>query len=649
MTARTADRPRPLHTSRPPLAAIACLGALLGACDDGAKPTAPRSEETPATLETDALVCPGDRVVAITTHASCPPSIPGTGGHWSGGNLYSAAPGLPPALARMCGYQWMPQDTEDPEDPDHDKFSAPHFTSYGKDCEVVWPEADELSLALAEPLKAAFYAHAGRVTGTPPTTGKVVVAVVDTASNSPVQMTSDHGKTMANIVTSMACPNATCGVSLDHSLALPLLGQDLIDWQAGGYYGSQGHLAQAIHGAVKRWKQRNDGSKLVINLSVGWEASKFGGTEPIATMPPPAQAVYRALEYARCEGAVIVAAAGNKAGNECVPGPLAPALWEAEPGPTRLECQNDYGTTPPGTWDPASTDLVHAVAGVAYDDKPLYNARPGSRARLAAPAYAAVVERGGGVTAAMTGSSVAAATVSGVAGLVWSYYPALDPGAVIEHLYDSGIDIGGVADFPQADAVHRVSACEALRDCPGGVLCPVLACPGVTGEVDAVGVAVDDALMTLRLHRSFDRSAHTPVKVCQAGCEDATLISGPGFGTMCRDDRFGGHDRYTNPQPNEAPCKVCVLADNTLYMTIDEAYTNFPIVSAVLDVNDDVADLPDHHVLGGLGRLSSAAVTEVTLRPSMLPGPPRSATLGLTFDFGPAGGLVTYNSTILVR
>ncbi len=646
MTTRTADRPRPLHTSRPSLAAIACVGALLGACDDDARPTTARTGQL---LVNDAPVCPKDRVVAIATTASCPLEIKATGGRWLGGNLYDAGAELPQALAKVCGYQWAPKYVDDPAPPDPSKFSGPGFASHGSDCEVVWPEADALSTTLAEPLKAAFYAHAGRVTGTPVTPGKVVVAVVDTASNSAVTMTSDHGDNMAGIVTGMACPNASCNVSLDRSLALPLI-EGEPDWQAGGYYGSQGHLAQAIHGAVKRWKQRGDGSKLVINLSVGWEASKFGGEGPTAaTMPAPVQAVHRALQYARCEGAVIVAAAGNKAGNECVPGPLAPALWENHPGPTRLACQADYATTPPGTWEPASARLVHAVAGVAYDDAPLYNARPDSRARLAAPAYVAVADRGGGVTAALTGSSVAAATVSGIVGLVWSYDPSLDPGAVLDRIHASGVNLGGVADFGQPGAVRRASACEALRHgCQGGS-CPVTACPGLTGEVAALAAAVDNALATLPQRPPIDLSTHAAVGMCPAGCEEATLISGPGLGAACEDDLFGGQDRYTNPQPNEAPCKVCVLATDTLSMTVDDAYAGYPVLAGTLDISDGISPDPEHHRLGSFAGLSSTRVIEVILPPSTLPGPARSATLSLTFDLGAAGGVVTRSNAILVR
>lgn len=214
-----------------------------------------------------------------------------------------------------------------------------------------------------------------------------------------------------------------------------------------------------------------------------------------AALNADALAVLEELEAAACQGALLVAAAGN---NPLVSpqrrGPMLPAAWETLPAPDAARCGELLGPTavlpsnaPAGAYRP----LVYAAGGVNDNDSPIVLTREDGLARVVAPAsllaafpanrseagYAAVCGIGtaGGLcdhTYPMTGTSVAAAVVSAAAAAVWAYQPTWDAHQVMDAVYASGAALDPVqASFSQgatslgtsAERVHRVSICRAAQ------------------------------------------------------------------------------------------------------------------------------------------------------------------------------------------
>ena len=168
-----------------------------------------------------------------------------------------------------------------------------------------------------------------------------------------------------------------------------------------------------------------------MNLSLGWDPALGGLETPDSDIPAPALAVRTALEHAVCEGALVIAAAGNRSGGPTEEtGPLLPAAWEERAGPTRARCEalgvttRDQNFPLPGQL--AYRPLVFAAGGVRADDSPLFNSREGSEPRLVAfgdhvkvPAPGA--QEGPLWTGLLTGTSVSAAVVSASVAAAWYY------------------------------------------------------------------------------------------------------------------------------------------------------------------------------------------------------------------------------------
>src|SRR5262249_30891555 len=117
------------------------------------------------------------------------------------------------------------------------------------------------------------------------------------------------------------------------------------DVAAGGTHGSPKDVAAAIYQAVVTGKSVGGIPNVVINLSVGWEpqwASGFVDTKRSAfgTLRAATTAVYEAIRFASCRGALVVAAAGNTGIGKT--GPMYPAAWELQPAPglANTECDD---------------------------------------------------------------------------------------------------------------------------------------------------------------------------------------------------------------------------------------------------------------------------------------------------------------------
>jgi hypothetical protein len=298
-----------------------------------------------------------------------------------------------------------------------------------------------------------------------------------------------------------------------------------VDREHGGYLGMQSDLAEAIRSEVDTWwPKRGSQRHLVLNLSMAWDATLFGGldAEQVADLRAGTQAVYRALQYAQGFDVLVLAAAGNQKKEPCVNyGPLLPAAWEM--GAPREESCRQAEEGP----------LLYAVGGVRADGSPLANARPGGMPRRAA--Y--------GETGLYTGTSVATAVASSIAAVVWDTFPHLTSRCVMQILdgteLDSGCRLKLQAGKPddllsmKADFWYGMSSwTEAAPPVRRLTLCTVLeqACSG-------------------------QPSATCPLR---SGCRSHSVapalgrgIATPGAATQ------GSCQPWLYPQPEDDPCPTC--------------------------------------------------------------------------------------------
>jgi hypothetical protein len=445
------------------IVSVAALVPLVGlaACLSGAPPEREPTASAASAL-TSADTCPGTRWIgALDQSGSCPTPLSSA---WSYQPLFAGAGAtIPAGLDRYCLYELthagLPSATDLGNLPGHGVKTATQWLD--ADCMVVAPlGATANAVAAITPELDQSFASAVEVPTLLPTSNGpgVRVAVVDSWPTSTTVGTLEHGFGMAGIIRRLACgaaPSPDCYMTLAPHLALNLLEPGVRDNVAGGYFGFQGRLAWSILNAVQSWQSVPSSGKLVINLSVGWDAQynadELGGDSMAV------KAARAALEYAACSGALVIAAVGNAAtGPSASSGPMYPAAWNQVAAPA---CAG------------AARPLVYAVGGVDARDQPLGNARPGSRAPLAAPAFQVpgVMTLSGApiVTGPFTGSSSAAAVTSAVAAAVWHQNGSLTPQGVMDLVRASAVVGPDLADFcaPGAPctATRRVSLARAVE------------------------------------------------------------------------------------------------------------------------------------------------------------------------------------------
>lgn len=363
---------------------------------------------------------------------------------------------------------------------------------------------------LRQTLMANLVAPPTPVMGSP-----IRIAVLDSSPEDTLPRTgqaglgpSPHGPTLGRIIRELTCPldmdGPTCVGRIANHQALTLTaGGQPVPQGKGGYYGSQLDLARAINKAVSTWQMEASGTPLVINLSVGWEPFRgYEGQRSVKTdvapadvgrdMVGPVQALFTAIAHARCLGAVVIAAAGNRTAAVeplSTKGAMYPGVWETVRALPEAECMARYGGMPPLAGGGPYRPLVYAVGGLDGNDDPTFLTRTNGRPRLAAYAENATAsadptldQRAPGV---LTGTSVAAAVTSAAAALVWSQNPTRSGTQVMDILYDTGPTVSGNPDLcltgMSCKQVHRLDLCAAVataKACaPGPAPCPVVQCP----------------------------------------------------------------------------------------------------------------------------------------------------------------------------
>jgi serine protease len=216
-----------------------------------------------------------------------------------------------------------------------------------------------------------------------------------------------HGTHVAGTIAAVTGNNTGVTAVAPHAKILPIR---TLDADGSGYMSdtATGIVYATDHGAH------------VINMSLG-------GTEP-------STAVSNAISYARSKGVVVVAAAGNSRANG---------------SPTSY---------------PAADDGVIAVASTTSGDVYSSFSNRGDYIDVAAPGSAIVStypQASGSAYVSMSGTSMAAPHVAGLAALLKGYNGALTPEQVQQAMQASAVDLGTVGK--DSDYGHgRVDAAAAL-------------------------------------------------------------------------------------------------------------------------------------------------------------------------------------------
>jgi hypothetical protein len=386
----------------------------------------------------------------------------------------------------FCVYQWT-----GPKLPTKDDFDPLHASP---ECAIATPMGDqpELLKHALPPLAKAFDRQARGIEGSATVSWPAAMARADRApdiavvDSTPFELTRrdtfGHGFTVSRVIASLACvdpDSADCARRIRPHMALPLVQASLDKWvynQNGGYFGNFHDLFRAFVAALE---ERDPKRNLIINLSLGWD--------PIKTDPGKNETkiMHGLLERAYCEGALVVAAAGNLTGTE---GPLLPAAMEVTPPPTKERCFALGIKGPPKPKDTFHSKLrnkpyqplVHAVAAVDINDQRLMVVRPWGDSRLSAYGMDVGTETKNppGYTDLLTGTSGATAIISGIAGAIWRVRPDLSASDVMEIIYESGRLLDGKSgsvrsrtefcldtnrDGCEEWPVRRASLCSALN------------------------------------------------------------------------------------------------------------------------------------------------------------------------------------------
>ncbi|QLG47944.1 S8 family serine peptidase [Natrinema halophilum] len=157
----------------------------------------------------------------------------------------------------------------------------------------------------------------------------------------------------------------------------------------------------------------------IINLSLGVQGSF--------------QTLRSACQYAADRGVLLVGAAGNQGVNR--------------------------------VFSPASEETVLAVSALNSDDSLASFSNTGPEIDLAAPGNQIVSSVTGGDYARLSGTSMAAPVVSGVAGLALSAHSGLSRSELRQHLLETAADVG-LSDAQQG--AGRVDAAAAVQTDPSG-------------------------------------------------------------------------------------------------------------------------------------------------------------------------------------
>lgn len=550
--------------------------------------------------------CSSHNVIGVLegrgAHCSMPGAPPTPGWQWHAmfdeftPDLAAWTEPVPGQLQRFCIFEYVGPGEPNPESYTElfaaiDEYWGMPIESVAADCRGEVVQGDGLEdPAVTGELAHAFHNAIQWIPGavleqTEHNRKYAEVAIVDTVSQAAhddpsMDPVNEHGLFMGDIVGDIACADSAdpaCEDAIRYHIAMPREDQEYADWYRGGEFGTMGDLAMSVVAAVGQWRENrlndpNAPQRLIISASLGWVPEAPVNTDPNRG---PVRALEEALVFAACNGAIVLAAAGNTTDAECSQSeidPLAPATYELVEAPDEIEClERGYAPIDPFGYPVFNgpRPLVYAVGGLDGRDRPIPNARQEGMPGLAAYAANASVENANGFTTPLTGTSISTAVVAATASLVWSYAPELTPDEVMRVIFDSGYETELTADFDfqqSAPRVRRTSVCAALDYVCAGLPaghCPELKCDDPTPPEDghlggffaAVEAAVGDPTNLVEDFKG--ESGVAPV--CQAPTWDEQI----------------------DPQPEHPMCPSCGLDsppppdaawNDVLTMTLKSSY-----------------------------------------------------------------------------
>ena len=563
---------------------------------------------------------------------ACPTLVAGRHGQW-----VLDATATPSRTDEYCRYSWRGA-----AKPDAQALATLHDLvdshPLDPDCEVVSVSGGTLAIDETWPaLEKAFFEQTERLERLPKgdkPAAPVRVEIIDSSvtrredDGEPSYGRLEHGRAMGLIVRNLACPQpgVSCRAEVASTLALPLIETNdglSRDYVNGGYFGSMLDLALAVRDAVANWQKEASEYQLILNLSLGWDAANGGAyVNSPDELDAPARAVWDAIAEARCYGALVIAAAGNrKAGPDQAEGALFPARWARHVAPSAELCASLGVTSLPEGYS-TSAPFIVAAGGLESNDADLSLSRKGARPEILAPAAHAVVDDDGKPSLLQTGTSVAAAVTSAAAAVVWSYRPELSADEVMQVVYDGGAALDRPAEVcvgqtPCERNARRVSMCGAFSEacaegkggCPeelpacerrpgGRVLRPDVELP--VGETIEVPDMVKQSFVAWpcfgALYASTDDEIQNP-------CPAAQFVARPPLGAV-------------GPQPPKDPiCPHCGYDSLSaeLYIEIDNGVSG-TVTSPVLTVVVDAAqsDVRYFNLSSQVGPMTAGQQTTIT-------------------------------------
>lgn len=561
-------------------------------------PAAPTIPSSSPPSRADA--CSGRRQIGVNPRPGHPcPSARDR--RWKKINLFPHAQSTS-ELAKYCVYDW----TEETSPPVVTRLPRAGFPAPSdwleSDCEVVSTYGHPYETRNAASLETAFLEQVEFEIGPPTTNTPTKVVVVDTAVDGPfpngADGVDDHGRAMATVIRKLACPAgvAPCLATVSTQLAMPLVRTPhglRANRAHGGFLGRPSDIAAAIHRGLHHALVTPGANRVVINLSLGWEPPWGGALSPsgVSGLPAPVQMVFWAITEARCEGAIVVAAAGNAAGGpDADSGFVYPAGWETQPKPDVPTCLA-FGGGPPPSGRATYLPLVYAAGAVDGRDQILMNSRPDGASRLLAPSDHVVVSDGPGYTSASyTGTSVSAAVASAMAAMMWTYRTGLSADEVMEEVYQAAVDLSVPADVCLSSpcaTVRRLSACRTLERacvaprCAGAVPCGAPN-PGRDARARGFDLSYPQVSTTTSTGTTNEHAPFAP-------CSNVVFSAGSGVPeNPCPFNQYytSYAVRYATPQPHPIGCKHCVLKNSVLYIGVSDeldAPVSDPVITIVTE------------------------------------------------------------------
>jgi hypothetical protein len=493
------------------------------------------------------------RIVKLDEEPPCPTR----GNGWTVSQLGHDGP-----LAKYCVYE-KNHPTSDP---------APHGAA--GDCPAYAQTLDEdyLSASFTRGVGAIPADELSRLTEA---WSRVRIAVIDTGPSSASHQTCTdsptHGQKMASIVQNIAhgCfagTTAPCEREVHSYVGLPRTAPDMkiADQACGGEIGYASDVAVAIAQALDEWQNNDGDARLIINLSLAWSPD---------TTSTDQQPVYEMLERAACHGALIIAAAGNRSPYSCDDSSFAPAQWETHRRPTPEQCRTKFGIVPPNSEEHPYDPLVHSITPLTDSRQDLLSSPPSAASRIAALGFqATAIGADAAPMAPISGSSVSAAVVSGIAALVWSGNPELSPAAVMHKIWDSGEPRAATVQTQlpgTAQDQKVVSACAALSCGRENPPLPAKSAP-----------STDTKLISVK---------GEPVEQC-SDCDRGTGARAVKLSSSAA-NRLG--EPRANPQPSKMPCPMCWVkleeggSDSIAYLQLSSDFDRYKATGFIITLHND--------------------------------------------------------------